>query len=280
MLKRILFFFYGALIIIGLIILCGFASLPSGKLEVTLLDVGQGDAIFIRTPQNQKILIDAGPAANLLNPLAEEMYFFEKQIDLMVITHPDLDHIAGFTEILRRYEVKNILMTGVQHDTAWYRDILEQITEQEIPVYVAREELDFNFGSILFDVIWPREALAGKKPADANAASIVAKLTYGNTSVLLTGDFEEGGEETLLKTTQNIQADVLKLGHHGSRTSSSEDFLKTVDSKIALISVGQDNKFDHPHAEVLERVRDQEVYSTMERGSVRISSDGEEWNGK
>lgn len=283
--KKFLIAFYAVLTLFSFVIFLGFQSLHSGNLEVVLLDIGQGDAIFIRTPQNQKILIDGGPKNNVLLPLANELSFFERKIDLLVITHPDLDHIAGLTEVLRRYEVENILMTGVQHETYWYQDILKQISKKNIPVYIANEELDFDFSSassgqvagVILDILWPRKIIAGSKPKDANFPSVVIRISYGETSALLTGDLEERGEKELLKTTQNIQSDILKLGHHGSRHSSSEDFLRAVNSSVALVSAGKDNQFGHPHEEVLERVKDQDIYSTIEQGSVRIVSDGEEW---
>lgn len=256
----------------------GFQNLPSGELEVTLLDVGQGDAILIRTPQNQKILVDAGPVAKVLLPLGRELNYLERDLDLVVLTHPDADHIAGLTEVLRRYKVGAILLTGVYHDTVWYADILEQIQQREIPVLIANEKVDFDFGAgVMLDTIWPREVVAGKKPQNANQLSIVLRLTFGPTAVLLTGDLDQASEKVLLQTPQNLRAQILKLGHHGSKTSSRADFLAAVGSDVALVSAGPDNRFGHPAPEVLERVKEQVVLNTAEEGSIQFRSDSRVW---
>lgn len=271
-------FFYGVLFSLAGVIWIGFLGLPSGLLEVSVLDVGQGDAIFVRTPTNQKILIDAGPASNLLAPLSSRLGYFERRLDLIVLTHPDLDHIAGFSEILRRYEVANVLLTGVVHETAAYGDILDQFSDQKIPVHFARADRDFDFGGgVTFDIVWPTKDFVGLDPVNNNMTSIVGRLTYGETSILLTGDAEKEAEEYILLTPANLASSALKLGHHGAKTSSSEDFLNAVNSKIALVSAGLDNQFGHPHAEVLERITNQNVYSTIENGTVTLVSDGAKW---
>ncbi|MFH1375484.1 MAG: MBL fold metallo-hydrolase [Patescibacteria group bacterium] len=278
MTKRFLLSFYGILAGIAAIIYLASTNLPSSKLTVTILDVGQGDSILIRTPLNQKILIDGGPGSSILTPLSQELGFLERRIELLIITHPDADHIAGFTEIFRRYQVENVLLTGVQHSTAWYRDILTQIANQNIPTLIASSEVDFDFGSgVVLDTVWPREPLAGKAPADANAASVVSRLTFGQTAILLTGDFDEAGEGELLRTPQNLAAEVLKLGHHGAKTSSSAEFLQATNPQIALVSAGEDNQFGHPSPEIIERVKDQEILETAKMGSIRLISDGVKW---
>jgi competence protein ComEC len=277
---KILFILYSSIIAISIALIFGLENLPTmnGKLEVSVLDVGQGDAIFIRTPVNQKIIIDAGPASNVLLPLAQELNFFDRKIDLVVITHPDADHIAGFKEILRRYEIGKILLTGVQHDTAYYRDILQQIDSQKIPLIFASPDADFDFGNgVMLDVVWPYKLFIGHKPSDANALSVTTRLSFGDTAIMLTGDLDQESEEILLKTPQNLQAEILKLGHHGSDTSSSEEFLAAVSSQIAVVSAGKDNSFGHPKPAVLERVKDQKVFETAKSGSLKFLSNGSFW---
>ncbi len=269
--------FYGILSFLSALIFFGFSNLPSGNLEVTFLDVGQGDAILIRTPQNQKILIDAGPAGKILPPLADELGFFERKISLVVLTHPDTDHIAGFTEVLKRFEVEHVLLTGVQHPTEWYAEILRQIAEQQIPTILANAETDFDFGGVVLDVFWPLENLVGKTPADSNAASISTRLLFGETAVILTGDLDINSEQEILQTPQNLSAQILKLGHHGSRTSNSPEFLAAVNPNIVIVSASEENKFGHPHTEVLERVKDLQILETAKEGSVKLVSDGVKW---
>jgi competence protein ComEC len=269
---------YTTLGALAMLIFFGFANFPQQNLKITFLDIGQGDAILIRTPLNQKILVDAGPAANILPAISEELGFFEKKIQLMVITHPDADHIAGFTEILQRYKVENILLTGVQHNTQWYADILRQISEQKIPTIIANSNSDFRFGEVIFDTFWPEENIAGSLPADANAVSIATRISYGDTAVILTGDLDTESELEILQTQQNLQAQILKLGHHGSRTSTAPEFLAAVNPDIVVISASADNKFGHPHAEVMERVADKQIFETAKTGNISFVSDGVNWS--
>jgi len=270
--------FFGILSLLAIFIFFGFSNLPSENLEVVFLDVGQGDAIFIRMPQNQKILIDAGPAGEILPPLAEELGFFERKIDLAILTHPDTDHIAGFVEVLKRFEIEKILLTGVQHETEWYREILRQISKKEIPTIIADAQTDFDFGGgVILDIFWPMESLVGKIPADANAASIAARLTFGQTALVLTGDLDVNSEKETLKTSQNLSAQIFKLGHHGAATSNSAEFFAAVNPEIAIVSAGAENKFNHPNPEVLERVKSAEILETAKEGSVKLVSDGVAW---
>jgi competence protein ComEC len=270
------------LVIVLATIILIFVSLtnwPDNNLKISFLDIGQGDAILIETPNSQKILVDAGPATNILNPLGAKLGYFNRQIDLVILTHPDLDHIAGFSEVLRRYHVRSVLMTGVLHDSAAYGDILEQIAEQDIPVYLAEEKQDFDFGAgVTLDILWPTAPIVGHDPANNNETSIVAKLIYGKTSALLAGDAEETVEATLLKSGNNLQADILKLGHHGARTSSSTEFLAAVQPEIAIISAGADNSYGHPHPETLTRLSAKtQIYSTITNGTITLVSDGTSW---
>ena len=278
--KKLLRNFYVSLGILALLIILGFANLPSQNLEITFLDVGQGDAILVKTPQNQKILIDAGPAGKILPPLSEELSFFERKIDLAIITHPDTDHIAGFTEILKRFDVENILLTGVEHETEWYAEILRQIDKQQIPIILADSRNDLKFGEVIFDIFWPEKNLTGKFVEDANAASISLRIIFGETAMILTGDLDVDSEKEILQTSQNLAAQVLKLGHHGSKTSSSAEFITAVNPKIVMISAGAENRFGHPNPEVLERVKNLQILETAKKGSVKLISDGVVWRVK
>lgn len=276
--NKFLLYLFGLILLWTFLVFLGFQNLPKAQLTVTFLDVGQGDAILLRTPKQQKILVDAGPFTNVLLPLSQELNYFERRLDLVVLTHPDADHIAGLTEILRRYEVGAILMTGVYHETAWYADILAQIQAQKIPVFLANAQTDFDLGAgVILDLVWPREFVSGAKPQDANRLSIVTRLTFGKTAILLTGDLDQASEKVLLKTPQNLQAQILKLGHHGSKTSSSAEFLAAVNPEIAIVSAGEDNPFGHPAKEVLAKLKHAKVLSTAVEGSLRFSSNGETW---
>lgn len=272
---------YGSLFLSAFLLALGFVNLPNAQLRVNVLDIGQGDAILIRTPSNQKILIDAGPNSAILAPLGRELNFFDRRLDLVILTHPDADHVAGFSEIFRRYEVRRVLLAGVLHESAVYADVLEQIAKQRIPILIANSARDFDFGNgVTLDVLAPSENLTGIDPSDTNATSIVARLAYGKTSILLTGDAETTSEKAILRTPANLESDLLKLGHHGAKTSSGVEFLRAVAPKIALISAGKNNQFGHPAPETLAKLSDTQIYSTIESGTLEFISDGKEWEFK
>ncbi len=238
----------------------------SGTLELTFLNVGQGDAILIR------------PNAAVLEPLADELNFWERTLDLAILTHPDSDHVAGFVELLKRYKIRKFLLTGVQHESEWYAEILRAIDEQKIPIIVANASTDFNFGGrAQLDIFWPTKFLADNFVADANAASIAGKLIFGETSAILTGDLDIDSEKIILKNEIDLHAQILKLGHHGSKTSSSAEFLEAVNPEFAIVSASADNSFGHPNEEVLARLENVEILETAKIGSIKFVSDGETW---
>lgn len=247
-------------------------------LTLTALDVGQGDAFFIRTPAGQQILVDAGPSGEVVRALDRQTGYFTRRLDFVVLTHPDLDHVGGLPDVLARYRVGQVLLNGTIHETAVYTEILRQLAARRVPVAVAEAAQDYDFGAgVRLDVVSPLTNLAGSDPADSNAASIVARLSYGRTHALLTGDADFAAELALLQTATNLKSQVLKLGHHGSRTSSSPDFLAAVQSQLALVSAGKNNRYGHPTAEVLARVAGQQLLRTDERGTFTLLSDGQTW---
>lgn len=245
---------YGILAAAFLLLSHEWGLLPTGNLRVAVLDVGQGDAILITTPGNQQVLIDGGPDLRVLEQLGDAMPFGDRHIELMMLSHTDADHVTGLVEVLRRYEVGKILMTGVARDTAIYNAFLDAARENGAQVIIADADHDLDLGAgVLLDILSPQESLFGREVKEPNNASIVAKLTWKDHEVLLTGDIEEWVEETMLKEGLDLRADILKVPHHGSKTSSSEAFLLAVDPDLALISVGRDNHYGHPRPEVLAR---------------------------
>ncbi len=278
MLKNFVRNFCAISVAIAAIFLFAFAHASSGTLELTFLDVGQGDAILIRTPTNEKILIDAGPAGAILAPLAAELNFWERGIDLAILTHPDTDHIAGMVELLKRYKIKRIMLTGVQHETDWYTAILREITRQKIPVVLGNATTDLELGGgVRLDILWPEEILAGKYIEDTNTTSIAARLIFGETAAVMTGDLDLASEKLLLQNTPDLHAQILKLGHHGSRNSSSAEFLAAVNPAIAIVSASADNTFGHPSPEVLAKLPNAEILETSKIGSIHFTSDGTKW---
>ena len=258
---------------------CAWCTLPPATLRLSVLDVGQGDSILIQTPLQQTILIDGGPAENVLPRLGQELPYFQHSIDLVVVTHPDSDHITGLVSVLQRYRVGGVLMTGVVHDSAVYAALLQEIHDIHVPVYIADSTQNFDFGDgVELDTLFPVESLAGENPKSTNATSIVARLRYGRTSAMLTGDAEFATEYALLRTTDNLKSEVLKLGHHGSKYSTGAAWVAAVQPEMSIVSAGAKNRYGHPTAEALDHVQDSKIYETEEVGTVHLVSDGTTWS--
>lgn len=262
--------------LVSMFVALGFAywQIPDNEFRIYFLDIGQGDSVLIKTPENQQILIDGGPQNKVIEELAEVMPFFDKSLDLVVLTHPHADHIDGLVEVLKRYEVKNVLFTGVQDDGSVYKEFLKEIGEQEINLYIAEKNTDFRFGAVVLDVIYPSKQVLGENFNNLNNSSIAMKIFYKGKTILLTGDLEMEAEEKLIRSGTNLKADIFKAGHHGSRTSSTWNLLKKVDPNIVVIQSGKNNKFGHPHAETLENLEKlgiEKVYRNDLNGRVEIS---------
>jgi competence protein ComEC len=248
-----------------------------GRLHVSFFDVGQGDAIFIRTPEDQKILIDGGPDNTVLYKLGTVLPFYDKEIDLVILTHPHADHLTGLLEVLKNYQVDQILTTGTVHTSPEYIQWLELIRENNIPCKIAQAGQVINLEKAKMEILYPFEVLDGQKVDDLNDSSIVCRLTYGQISFLFTGDISEKIEKELIKSGYNLKSTILKVAHQGSSTSSSSQFLQQVNPQIAIILVGKDNRFGHPTGEVLQRLAGFKVYRTDENGTVEIVSDGKRY---
>jgi competence protein ComEC len=259
----------------GLVWYAVFAESRSG-LTVAFFDVGQGDSIFIETSTGQQILIDGGPNKKVLEGLSKVMPFYDRLIDVVVATHPDGDHIGGLPEVLKRYSVDLVLEPGVESDTAVSKTFENLIEEKGIKKILGRRGMklvlsDNAYLLILFPI-------GDVSEWNTNDASIVAKLVYGKTSYLFTGDSPQKIENYLISADkENLDVDVLKVGHHGSKTSSSELFIGYTSPEYAVISAGKDNRYGHPHKEVLDILEKfgVEILRTDELGIIKIKSDGE-----
>lgn len=258
----------------------------SADLTVTYFDVGQGDSILIETPDFQNILIDGGPDETVLEKLGDRLESGEK-IDLMVLTHPHADHVSGLISVFERYDVERVLATGVVHTTRTYEEWLRLMKEEEASFTVAKWGEVFDLGDdIEIEVLYPFDDLSGKTISELpvklddglNDTSVVLLLSYKDTSFLFTGDASKSVEgEVLASFGEDLDSDVLKVGHHGSDTSSSWDFLQAVSPKYAVISVGEGNSYGHPSEAALERLTGigALVFRTDEQGDIEIASDGE-----
>ncbi|MCK9344649.1 MAG: MBL fold metallo-hydrolase [Candidatus Pacebacteria bacterium] len=247
-----------------------------GLLTVAFLDVGQGDAIYIEAPNGNQMLIDGGPSSGaLLRAIGQVMPFWDRSLDVVLATHPDQDHVGGFPALLESMNIENVVTTENTATTGAYRAFEDGVFEEGAHCVLARagERIILDDGVVL-EVLFPNKNAKGW---DTNTSSIVARLSYGSTSFLLTGDSPQSIEQYLInKESGKINADVLKLAHHGSKTASSKLFLSAVDPEYAVISVGKDNKYGHPNKEVLDLLADFKIstLSTIDRGTILFETDG------
>ncbi|HEY0979613.1 MAG TPA: ComEC/Rec2 family competence protein [Candidatus Paceibacterota bacterium] len=270
-----------ALLIAGLLLanaavyLFAFKS-PVRELRVSFLDVGQGDSILIESPSGIDLLIDAGKDRSAVRVLPQVLGPLDRTIDIIVATHPDADHIGGLPEVLARYRAETVLLSGRTGDSSYAEHLAAAIRDEEAQVAFAREGMRLHLGKGVYaDVLHPEANVATLR--DTNDASVTLRLVYGDTAFLLSGDAPVWVEERLVREYgAKLTSDVLKAGHHGSRTSTSETFLAAVDPEQVVISAGKDNPYGHPHPEVLEHIRAQgaEALSTIEEGTITFVSDG------
>lgn len=245
-------------------------------LTFAVLNVGQGDALFIESPTGVQVLVDAGPPQRVLSELSKVMPFWDRKIDALIMTNPDLDHIAGFLDILRLYEVGMFFEPGTVNSSDTYKILQRQIKDKNIPNILARAGTRVHLGGGAYlDILFPDRDVYDW---ENNMASVVAKLTYGDTSIMLTGDATKDTEQILLQKYKSdyLKSDILKAGHHGSKTSTGEEFIKFVEPQYSFISSGKDNKYGHPHQEVLDILESNNVnvLRTDELGAIILKSDG------
>ncbi|KKU81888.1 MAG: Beta-lactamase-like protein [Parcubacteria group bacterium GW2011_GWA1_47_8] len=248
-----------------------------GNLTVAFLDVGQGDAIYIEAPNGNQLLVDGGSGRQVLRALGKVMPFYDRSIDAVLATHPDQDHVGGLPIVLDRMHVSMVITTENTASTGAYGAFEDAIRDKHPKRILARagERIILDRGVVL-EILFPDRSVRGW---DTNTGSIVARLTYGDESFLLTGDSPQSIEEYLVgKLGGKLHTTVLKLGHHGSRTSSSEIFLSAVSPEYAIISAGKDNKYGHPHQEVTDLLAKLKISSigTAERGTIVFKTNGED----
>jgi competence protein ComEC len=251
------------------------ANSSTHYLQVHFLDVGQGDSALIETPGGVQVLVDGGRDQSVLRELASVMGFFDRTIDIVIGTHPDSDHIGGLIPVLKRYTVDTIVTTENKGDTstASLYTALQQKEGADIVFAKAGSTFALDAATTL-TILFP-----DTDPTDmeSNTSSIVFKLTYGSSTFLFTGDSPKNIEEYLVRTQEiELDSDVLKAGHHGSRTSTSELFLDAVTPTFAVISAGEDNSYGHPHVEVTDLLFNKgvQILETAKEGTITLLSDG------
>lgn len=286
--------FFGNLIILALLIISCFVwhrvykvyTQPSEKeLVVTFLDVGQGDSILITTPSNKNILIDGGTIPKDWSTFDAGRYVVVphlkkkgiKILDIVIATHPDIDHIGGLISVLKNFKVDTFLDAGIVSATQTYEELLRMIEKNKINYRIADNDSIQIDPSIRMEVLSP---VSGIPQGDANNNSIVIKLEYGKISFLFTADIAECAEKIYVREYgEKLKSTVLKVAHHGGNSSSSDIFLKSVQPQFAVISCGRNNPFGHPSEEVLERLKSigTGIYRTDEKGHITVKTDGKEY---
>ncbi|MDP4009307.1 MAG: MBL fold metallo-hydrolase [bacterium] len=232
--------------------------------KVVFFDIGQGDAVFLRTSHGHRILIDGGPDDTLVQKLFQELPFWSRRIDAIILTHPHADHVAGFFPILEQFDISLILWSGVRYDSSFARQWEKLVKENGENVIIAKFPLRIlwnTFSQDFLDVLHPFESLEGQSLKDVDKSSLVLRASISERKFLFTGDLFRDGEQKLVERGFNLRSDILHVGHHGSRTSTDPLFVEAVAPAIAVIQMGRENRFGHPH---------QETIATLERYGITI----------
>ncbi len=247
----------------------------AGKLTVSFLNIGQGDSIFVDSPSGRQVLIDGGPDRSVLRELSKIMPWYDRSIDVVIATHPDADHISGLVDVLMRYRVEYVFHPGVEKNTGPAESMLLSVAKEGAnEVYARRGQIiDLGEGAYI-EILFPDRDVSD---VETNTASIVARLVYGNTSFMFTGDAPQAIENYLAELdAEALESNVLKAGHHGSKTSSSVLFSGFVNPNFAVFSRGCDNSYGHPHPEIVALFQRFEIptLDTCEDGTITFISDG------
>jgi len=279
----------GSLVIIfaGLIVFHPFSSpRPDGRLHVEFLDVGQGDSAFITFPNGKTMLVDGGGRVNFREegdafepdvPRIGEMVVSEflwergiSKIDLIVATHADADHIQGLVDVVKNFWVGEAVFGSIENDADELKELVAVLDRTAVPKNTVTAGTSMEVEGVRIEVINPFE----NRNRSDNNDSVVLRLTYGDISFLLTGDIERKAEEMILLTNADLRSTVVKVPHHGSRSSSTQAFVDAVNAEYAVVSVGKRSSFGHPHPEVVDRWKTSTVMTTGENGTISFSTDG------
>jgi len=247
-------------------------------LKVAFLDIGQGDAIYIEAPNGNQIMFDGGPGKGTIGKLREVMPPLDTSIDMLVVTNPDKDHMGGFVDILKNFNVQAVVEPGTDKTTQIYKSLEGGMKKAGVQKILARRGMDIVLdkkNGVKIKLLFPDRDVNNW---DTNDGSIIARLEYGNQSIMLQGDASSMTENILIQEKNVLPVTILKLGHHGSRTSSSITYLQAVQPQHAIISAGINNSYGHPHKEVLDRLASLKIQylGTYQKGTIELLMDGKE----
>lgn len=246
----------------------------TGELKISYLDIGQADSIFIILPNDETILIDAGEQVSSEDVIQYIKGSGKTTLDYVIATHPHADHIGGMAEVLKAFNVKNVYMPNKTHTSKTFENLIDTIDEKGLAINVAKAgKTIFDYGNVKAEFIAPNE----ESYSDLNNYSAVVLLTYNDRHFLFMGDVEQESETEIMTAGYDFTTDVLKVGHHGSETSSSETFIKKMRPKYAVISCGEGNSYGQPHADTLATLNNfhVEIYRTDTDGTIVAKCDGE-----
>ena len=269
------------LLIATVLVWVAFLNMPDDKLHVSILDAGQGDAILIQTPNRQDILIDGGPSPQAIGlELGKKLPFWDRTIDLVILTQPQADHVAGLIEVLQKYKVQQVIEPGIAYSSATYQQWLNLVNNNEIKHEIAHAGQEVNLGNgIKIEILHPSSLLLQNTSDDINNNGMVLRLSLNKVSFLFTADIGREAEWYLIAQRANLKSAVLKVAHHGSQTSTSPEFLAVVSPEVAAISVGTNNRFGLPYSEVVDRLAERlgsdRLYLTSTHGTIEFVTDGE-----
>ncbi|MDH4359040.1 MAG: MBL fold metallo-hydrolase [Candidatus Berkelbacteria bacterium] len=252
------------------------ANASKGEVEITFLDVGEGDAILISLGGSTQILIDGGRDGGVLNPLDDQMPLFDKKIEYVVATHPDADHIGGLDEVFESYKIEQFIESGDKSDSATYAKLQEAVKNEGAKTRIVSRGDVIRFGGEARGVVlWPDEGSG----FDSNNLSVVLKFEYKESCAILTGDAELQAQEKILGGDQNIQCELYKVPHHGAANGLDKRFIEKVKPKYAVISVGENNQYGHPTQAVLDSLAGigAKILRTDELGTISFETDGKNW---
>ncbi len=249
------------------------------NLKVEVLNIGQGDSIFIQTPDMRHMIIDGGPGNAVMGKLSQRLPLWDRHFDVVVLTHPDADHLNGLLQVLKKYRVDYIVWTGIVRDGQGYQEWLSLLEKQKkmgSHIIIANKGTVINNGGVAMQILHPFENLEGQFSKATNDTGIVARLAYGKNSFLFTADISSNVEKEFIDHGISLASDVIKVAHHGSKYSSSVEFFQAAKPKLATISVGASNTYGHPTPEVLQRLADFGITTmrTDRDGDITITSNG------
>ncbi len=248
------------------------------SVQIHVLDVGQGDAILIELLDGTQILIDGGPDASILSELSSVMGPFDRSIDMVVATHADADHIGGLVDVLAYYDVRYVVDSGIEKDTQLFRAWATAVVQEGAELIVADGIKDLRFSDrATLKLLWPFQPVFGQEKKNVNDYSLVVQFTFDEVDILLTGDIERWTEQQLVSAGVLENVEILKIPHHGSKTSTSAGLLDALNPQLAIISVGHENRYGHPDRGVLARLADASIPTlrTDQEGTITIETDGE-----